>query len=56
MPNVKIGDNVVINKSIVGTGASIRKNSTVGNGDEIAVVGAKEEIKSGSFIEVCTTV
>ena len=56
MPNVKIGDNVVINKSIVGTGASIRKNSTVGNGDEIAVVGAKEEIKFGSFIEVCTTV
>ncbi|MBE6046813.1 MAG: glucose-1-phosphate adenylyltransferase [Clostridium sp.] len=56
MPNVKIGDNVVINKAIIGMGANIERNSTVGNGDEIVVVGAKEEVKSESGVEVCTTI
>lgn len=56
MPNVKIGDNVVIDRAIVGSEAIIRKDSKVGNGAKITVVGAKEEIKSGSNIEVYTAV
>ena len=55
MPNVKIGDNVVINKAIVGSDAIIRRESRVGSGEEIEVVGAKEEVKSGRFVEACTT-
>jgi len=55
MPNVKIGDNVVINKAIVGSDAIIRRESRVGSGEEIEVVGAKEEVKSGQFAEACTT-
>ncbi|MCR4943242.1 MAG: glucose-1-phosphate adenylyltransferase [Clostridium sp.] len=56
MPNVKIGDNVTINKAIVGAGANIRRGAIVGNGEEIAVVAAKEDIKSGTLVEACTTV
>lgn len=55
MPNVKIGDNVIINKAIVGSDAIIRRESRVGSGEEIEVVGAKEEVKSGRFVEACTT-
>lgn len=55
MPNVRVGDNVVINKAIVGSDAIIRKESQIGNGDNITVVASKEEIKSGSYIEACTT-
>jgi glucose-1-phosphate adenylyltransferase len=56
MPNVKIGDNVIINKAIVGSDAVIRKESRIGNGEEIAVIGSKEEVKSGRFVEACTTI
>jgi glucose-1-phosphate adenylyltransferase len=55
MPNVKIGDNVIINKAIVGSDAIIRRESRVGSGEDIEVVGAKEEVKSGRFVEACTT-
>lgn len=56
MPNVTIGDNVTINKAIIGAGASIGEDSIVGNGDEIKVIGAKEEVMTGSNVEVCTTI
>ena len=56
MPNVKIGDNVVINKAIVGSDAIIRRESRVGCGEEIEVVGEKEEVESGRFVEACTTI
>lgn len=56
MPNVRIGDNVIINKAIVGSDAIIKKESRVGSGEEIEVVGAKEEVESGRFAEACTTI
>lgn len=56
MPNVKIGDNVVINKAIVGSDAIIGRESRVGGGEYIEVVGAKEEVESNSFVEACTTI
>lgn len=50
MPDTKIGDNVTINKAIVGSNAIVRKESTIGNGQTVTVVADKEEIKSGSII------
>ena len=50
MPNVKIGDNIKINKAIIGDSATIRKDSTVGNGKEIVVIPAKKDIKANSNI------
>lgn len=56
MSNVKIGDNVIINKAIVGSDAIIRRESRVGDGEEIEVVGEREAVESGRFVEVCTTI
>lgn len=56
MANVEIGDNVIINKAIVGCEAIISNGSRVGDGEEISVVGWKEEVKSGGFVEACTTI
>jgi len=54
MPNVKIGDNVVINKAILGTDAIIRRDCIVGNGNTIAVIPAKEDLKSGTILKETT--
>ena len=51
MTNAKIGDNVVIEKAIVGSGAIVRKDCKISLGDEIAIIGAKEEVKMGTVIE-----
>ncbi|GAA0072029.1 glucose-1-phosphate adenylyltransferase [Clostridium sardiniense] len=51
MPNSYIGDNVSINKAIIGSDVIVNKESQVGSGDEIAVVASKEEISPGSTIE-----
>ena len=51
MPNSYIGDNVSINKAIIGSDVVVNKESQVGSGDEIAVVASKEEISPGSTIE-----
>lgn len=51
MTDAKIGDNVVIEKAIVGSGAIIRKDCKISLGDEIAIIGAKEEVKMGTVIE-----
>ncbi|MGL5641012.1 MAG: hypothetical protein ACRDDM_02020 [Paraclostridium sp.] len=50
MPNVKIGDNVIIEKAIVGAGAIIRKECRIGNGENIAVIASKEDVKSGTVL------
>ncbi|MBY0757428.1 glucose-1-phosphate adenylyltransferase [Clostridium sardiniense] len=51
MPNSYIGDNVSINKAIIGSDVVVSKESQVGSGDDIAVVASKEEISPGSTIE-----
>ncbi len=51
MPNVKIGDNVVIDKAIIGPEAVVRRDCVIGNGEKIAVIPAKEDLKSGSIVE-----
>lgn len=51
MANTKIGDNVVIEKAIVGGDVIIRKNSKIGNGKDIILIGEREEIKANSVVE-----
>ena len=51
MSDVKIGDNVVIEKAIIGSEAKIRRVCKIGDGKSVAVVAAKEDIKSGTIIE-----
>ena len=51
MTDAKIGDNVVIEKAIVGSGAIVRKDCKIALDDEIAIIGAKEEVKMGTVIE-----
>ena len=51
MPDARIGDNVTIDKAIIGSRAVIRKESRIGNGDTVTVVADKEEVKSGTVIE-----
>jgi len=50
MPDVKIGENVTINKAIVGNGAVIRRGSIIGDGENITVIGINKEIKSNSIV------
>ncbi|MEG0309157.1 MAG: glucose-1-phosphate adenylyltransferase [Clostridium sp.] len=56
MTNSHIGDDVVINKAIIGSEVIVNKESRIGNGDEIAVVASKEEIKPGSSIKTKSVV
>ena len=42
MPNVEIGDNVRIEKAIIGTGAVINYDCVIGDGEEISVIAAKQ--------------
>ena len=44
MPNVRIGDNVIIEKAIIASDAVINNNLRVGSGSEIAVVPEKQVI------------
>lgn len=46
MPNARIEDNVVIEKAIVGADAVIVRECRVGNGDNIAVVAANENLET----------
>ncbi|WP_446898090.1 glucose-1-phosphate adenylyltransferase [Clostridium sp. LBM24168] len=50
MPNAKIGDNVIINKAIIGSNVIARRDSIIGNGNEITVVGSNVDIKAGSIL------
>lgn len=51
MPNAKVGDNVIIEKAIVGSGAIIRKECKIGDGENIAVIASKEDVKRGTVLE-----
>lgn len=51
MPNAKVGDNVIIEKAIVGSGAIIRKECKIGDGENIAVIASKGDIKRGTVLE-----
>lgn len=44
MPNVKIGDNVRIEKAIIGNNAIINHGCNIGNGEEIEVIGAYQYV------------
>ncbi|WP_294354334.1 glucose-1-phosphate adenylyltransferase [uncultured Clostridium sp.] len=55
MPNVVIEDNVIIDKAIISSEAFIGRGCEIGDGKDVCVIGAKEEVTSGSFIEACTT-
>lgn len=56
MPNAVIGDNVIIDKAIIGSEAVIRRGCRIGDGTDITVIAAKEEVRSGSFVEACSTI
>ena len=43
MPNSYIDDNVIVNKAIIGSDVIIKKDSQIGNGEEISVVTSKEK-------------
>ena len=43
MPNSYIDDNVIVNKAIIGSDVIIKKESQIGNGEEISVVTSKEK-------------
>lgn len=51
MPNSIIEDNVVIDKAIIDSEAVVKKNSVIGDGIEVCVVGKKESILSNSCHE-----
>jgi glucose-1-phosphate adenylyltransferase len=50
LPNCKIGNNVVIDKAIIGSNVTIRRNTCVGNGEDIIVIEQGKEIKADSRI------
>ncbi|WP_291635663.1 glucose-1-phosphate adenylyltransferase [Clostridium sp.] len=50
LPNTKIGNNVVIDKAIIGSNAIIRRNSHIGNGEDIIVIEEGREVKVDSKI------
>ena len=45
LPNTKIGNNVVIDKAIIGSNVTIRRNSHIGNGENIVVIEGGKDIK-----------
>lgn len=49
MPNTIIEDEVIVNKAIVGSGALIRKNTKVGDGDSISVIAHKQDVFSDNY-------
>ena len=46
MPNVKIGDNVVIEKAIIASDAQVLDDAKVGNGEDIAVIAERKVVKA----------
>ncbi|MCB2357933.1 hypothetical protein [Clostridium estertheticum] len=48
--NTKIGNNVVIDKAIIGSNVTIRRDSYIGNGNDIIVIEEGAEIKANSKI------
>jgi glucose-1-phosphate adenylyltransferase len=50
LPNTKIGNNVTIDKAIIGSNVTIRRNSCIGNGEDIIVLEEGKEVKADSKI------
>lgn len=50
MPNVKIGDNVYIEKAIIASDAVVEGDTRVGDGSKIVVVGEKKKVTTGSHL------
>jgi len=50
LPNTKVGNNVVIDKAIIGSDVTIRRNSQIGNGEDIIVIEQGKDIKVDSKI------
>ncbi|MGH4123057.1 MAG: glucose-1-phosphate adenylyltransferase [Clostridium sp.] len=50
LPNTKIGNDVVIDKAIIGSDVCIRRNSHIGNGEDIIVIEQGKDIKVDSKI------
>jgi glucose-1-phosphate adenylyltransferase len=51
LPNTKIGDNVTIERAIIGSEAAIRKGCKVGNASKITLIGEGQDIKKDTVIE-----
>lgn len=51
MPGTKIEAHAVVNKAIIGTEVTLKKECRVGNGEDIAVIGSREELEEGSMVE-----
>ena len=50
MPNTKINASCKIEKAIIGSEVTLGREVIVGNGEKIAVIGSREEIKEGTVI------
>ncbi|MGL5615949.1 MAG: glucose-1-phosphate adenylyltransferase [Sarcina sp.] len=50
MSGAKIEESVIVEKAIIGTEVTLKRESKVGNGEEIAVIGPKEEVEEGSVV------
>ena len=51
MPDSKIGDNVIINKAIVGSNVVVRRDCIIGDGKQVTVIGGNQDVKAGSIID-----
>lgn len=51
MPGTRVEESVVVEKAIVGSDVTLKRECKIGNGHDIAVIGAKEEIKEGTVVE-----
>ncbi|MDP4088894.1 MAG: glucose-1-phosphate adenylyltransferase [Bacillota bacterium] len=51
LPNTKIGENVTIEKAIIGSDAVVRRNCRIGNTSKITLIGERQDIKKDTVIE-----
>jgi glucose-1-phosphate adenylyltransferase len=51
LPNTIIGNNVIIDKAIIGGDVNVRRNSCIGNGEDIIVIEQGKDIKGDSKIQ-----
>jgi len=50
MPNTKIGANCKVAKSVIGSDANLKDNCSLGDGENIALLGDRAKIESGESI------
>jgi len=51
MPGTRVEEYVVVDKAIVGSDVTLKRECKIGNGYDIAVIGTKEEVKEGTVVE-----